>query len=130
MRIIYSAEFLFAVSILLFSGSLLISGLIVKKLLKLVLGRRAREEEHSNKNAVGGIWVLLIIGSISLILGSIVHFIKLFGFMPQLAHAEPYDILPLLLTSMKMGTIESLTVLIAGILAFTGGFIYYLLIKN
>ncbi len=111
MKILYSAELLFAVAILMFSASLLFSGLILRRLLKLI--------------RKGGIWVLPIIGSIALIIESIVHFIKLFGFLPSLAHAEPYDILPLLTTSMKMGTVESVMVLIAGILAFVGGFIYF-----
>jgi len=86
MKILYPAEMLFAVAILLFSASLFYAGLILKRLLKLI--------------RKGGIWLFPVIGSVTLVIGSIMHFIRLFGFLPGLAHAEPYDILPLLMTSI------------------------------
>ncbi len=111
MRIIFPAEILLTIGIILFSISLFFAGLIIKRLLKIIRHR--------------GIWILLIVGSVFLFLGSIVHIVKLTVYFPALAASTPYDLLPLIAQTMQVGTVEASMILIAGIFTIVTSLIYF-----
>lgn len=111
MRIIFAAEIILTVGILLFAVSILFAGLIIKRLLKII--------RHK------GIWIFFIMGSLLMLLGSIVHIIKLTVYFPALAASTPYDLLPLIAQTMKVGTVEASMILIAGIFTIIGSLIYF-----
>jgi hypothetical protein len=110
MRPNFFAEILFAVGILLFALSLLVYGFIVKRLLKLI--RKA------------GIWIFPFLGGIALIVGTFIHFVRVGFFFPALSAADPGDLFPLIVHSLKFGTYESISILAAGFLSLLGGIIY------
>ncbi len=110
MRPNFYAEILFAVGILLFALSLLVYGFIVKRLLKLI--RKP------------GIWIFPFLGGIVLIIGTFIHFVRVGFFFPALSAADPGDLFPLIVNSLKFGTYESISILAAGFLSLLGGIIY------
>lgn len=111
MKTVFGAELLLTIGIILFSASLFFAGLIIRRLLKLIRKR--------------GIWVMLMTGSVLLLVGAIVHIIKLAMYFPALARSNPYDLLPLIATTMQIGTLESLMVLLAGIFTIVAALIYF-----
>ncbi len=111
MRILFTAEILLTIGIILFAASLFFSGLIIKRLLKMI--RRK------------GIWILLMIGTLFMLIGSIVHIIKLTVYFPALAASTPYDLLPLIAKTMQVGTLEACMILLAGIFAIVASLIYF-----
>ncbi|MBE9512354.1 MAG: hypothetical protein IMY71_15890 [Bacteroidetes bacterium] len=104
------AEILFAVGILLFAFSFIVNGLIIKRLLKII--RKT------------GIWVFPFMGGIVLIIGTFLHFVKVGFFFPALRAADPGDLFILIVNSLKIGTYESISILVAGVLSLLGGIIY------
>jgi len=111
MKIVFAAELLLAIGMVLFSASLFISGLIVKRLLKLI-----RKQ---------GIWIMQIAGGVLVLAGAIVHIVKLAVYFPALARSNPYDLLPQIATTMQVGAVESLMVLFAGFFAIVSSLIYF-----
>ncbi|MFO8061920.1 MAG: hypothetical protein R6U31_03240 [bacterium] len=111
MRIIFPAEIIFIIGIILFAMSLFIAGWIIRRLLRII--------KHK------GIWVLPIIGSILMLIGAVIHIFKLAKYFPALATSTPYEILPLIATTMKVGTMESLMILTAGIFTILASLIYF-----
>jgi len=111
MRILFPAEILLALGMILFSASLFISGFIVRRLLKII-------RRH-------GIWILQIFGGVLVLAGAIVHIIKLTVYFPALARSNPYDLLPQIAKTMQVGSIESLMVLLAGLFAVVASLIYF-----
>jgi len=111
MRILFPAEILLALGMILFSASLFISGFIVRRLLKII-------RRH-------GIWILQILGGILVLAGAIVHIIKLTVYFPALARSNPYDLLPQIAKTMQVGSSESLMVLLAGLFAVVASLIYF-----
>jgi hypothetical protein len=103
-------EILFAVGILLFALSFIINGLIIKRLLKLI--RKA------------GIWIFPFFGGIVLIIGTFLHFVRVGFFFPALRAADPGDLFVLIVNSLKIGTYESISILVAGVLSLLGGIVY------
>ncbi len=111
MKTIFLAEVLLTIGIVLFSFSLFIFGMIIRRLLRMI-------KRH-------GIWTLLMLGSVLLLAGAVVHIIKLSVYFPALARTEPYKLLPLIATTMKVGTIEALMILLAGIFTIIASLIYF-----
>lgn len=103
-------EILFAVGILLFALSIIIYGLILKRLLKLI--RKAN------------IWIFPFLGGIVLIIGTFLHFVRVGFSLPALRAADPGDLFPLIVNSLRMGTYESISILLAGLLSLLGGIVY------
>jgi hypothetical protein len=110
MRINIFAEIVFAIGILLFALSIIFHGIIIKRLLKLI--------------RKGGIWIFPFLGGIALIVGTFLHFIRVGVFFPALRAADPGDLFPLIVNSLKIGTYESMSILIAGFLSLIGGIVY------
>jgi len=111
MKTIFAAELLLAIGMVLFSVSMFISGLIVRRLLKLI-----RKQ---------GIWIMQILGGALVLAGAIVHIVKLAVYFPALARSNPYDLLPQIATTMQVGAVESLMVLFAGFFAIISSLIYF-----
>jgi len=110
MRPNFFAEILFAIGILLFALSIIIYGLILKRLLKLI--RKT------------GIWLFPFFGGIVLIIGTVLHFVRVGFFFPALSAADPGDLFPLIVNSLRFGTFESISILVAGFLSLLGGIVY------
>jgi hypothetical protein len=111
MRADIPAEILFIIAILLTVFSLIIFGLIVKRLLVLVKGK--------------GIWILPIIASVCLIILAIVHIYRMLFYFPLLGTAGPADLFDLIIGSLSLVRIESILLLVSGIFALVGGILYY-----
>jgi len=110
MRINLYAEMLFAVGILLFALSIIVYGLILRRLLKLI-----------RKKAI---WSFPLFGGVVLVIGTVIHFVTVGFFFPALRAADPGDLFPLIVGSLKMGTYESISILFAGFLSLISGIIY------
>jgi len=111
MRMLFPAEILLAIGMILFSMSLFISGLILRRLLKII-------KRH-------GVWILQILGGVLVLAGTIVHIIKLTVYFPALARSNPYDLLPQIAKTMQVGSLESFMVLLAGLFAIVASLIYF-----
>lgn len=112
MKVLFPAEIMLAIGIILFSISLFIAALILKRLLKII--RKP------------SIWVLEILGSILMLVGAVVHIIKLTVYFPALARSNPYDLLPQIAKTMQVGSLEGLMILLAGLFAILASLIYYI----
>ncbi len=110
MRINLYGEIIFAIGILFFALSIIVYGFILKRLLKLI--RKP------------GIWVFAVLGGIVLIIGTFLHFVRVGFFFPALRAADPGDLFTLIVSSLKMGTYESVSILAAGVLSLIGGMVY------
>jgi len=110
MRINIYGEIIFALGILLFAFSIIVYGLIQKRLLKLI--------------RKGAIWVFPLFAGIVLIIGTFIHFIRVGFYFPALRAADPGDLFTLIVSSLKIGTYESISILAAGLLSLIGGIIY------
>jgi len=111
MRADILAEALFIVAILLAIVSVIIYGLIIKRLLTLIKGK--------------GIWVFPIIGSIFLIALAAFHIYRIIFYFPLLGTAGPGDLFDLIVGSLALARIESFLLLGAGIFPLIGGILYY-----
>lgn len=111
MRADIPAEVMFIIAILLTIFSLIIFGLIVKRLLVLIQGK--------------GIWILPIIASLCLIILAIVHIYRMLFYFPLLGTAGPADLFELIVGSLSLARIESFLLLGSGIFAVIGGILYY-----
>ena len=111
MRADIPAEVLFIIAILLTIFSLIIAGLIVKRLLVLIKGK--------------GIWILPIIASVCLIVLAVVHIYRMMFYFPLLGTAGPADLFELIVGSLSLARIESFLLLGSGIFALIGGILYY-----
>jgi hypothetical protein len=105
------AEVLFIVAILLVIASLIIYGLIIKRLLVLIKGK--------------GIWIFPMIASAFLIGLAVFHIYRVLFSFPLLGIAGPADLFDLIIGSLRLVRIESLLLLGAGIAAVIGGILYY-----
>jgi len=110
MRINLYGEIIFAVGILLFALSIIVYGLILRRLLKLI--RKP------------GIWFFPFLGGIVLVIGTFLHFVRVGFFFPALRAADPGDLFTLIVDSLRMGTYESIAILAAGVLSLLGGIVY------
>lgn len=111
MQVNVSYELLFGVGILLFTFSVFIYGLIIKRLLPLI-GRK-------------GIWIFPIIGAIFLIASTGIHFYRIFFYGGALAIADPSDLFPLILNMLWVNSMEAYSILGAALLTLIGSTIYY-----
>jgi hypothetical protein len=111
MRADIPAEILFIIAILLTILSLIIYGLIIKRLLVLIGGK--------------GIWILPIIASLCLIVLAVVHIYRMMFYFPLLGTAGPADLFELIVGSLSLARIESFLLLGSGIFALIGGILYY-----
>jgi hypothetical protein len=105
------AEILFIVAILLVIVSLIIYGLIVKRLLVLIRGK--------------GIWIFPIVGSVFLIALAGFHIYRMLFYFPLLGIAGPADLFDLIIGSLSLARIESFLLLGAGLSSVIGGMLYY-----
>ncbi|MCK4251576.1 hypothetical protein KAX97_09000 [candidate division WOR-3 bacterium] len=111
MRADIPAEFLFIVAVLLTVLSLIIYGLIIKKLLVLIKGK--------------GIWIFPVVGSMFLIALAIFHIYRMLFYFPLLGTAGPSDLFDLIIGSLSLSRIESFLLLGSGIFSLLGGVFYY-----
>lgn len=111
MRADIPAEILFIVAILLTIISLIIYGLIIKKLLVLIKSK--------------GMWIFPIIGSIFLIVLAVFHVYRMLFYFPLLGTAGPADLFDLIVGSLSLSRIESFLLLGSGIFSLIGGILYY-----
>ncbi len=111
MRINLPYEIIFAVGIILFSISLYIYGLIIKRLLTLIQKRI--------------IWIFPVIAMIFLLYGAGMHFYTIFYYSDALSHADPADLFNLIICMLRNGSWEAFGILIAGIISLLGSGIYY-----
>jgi hypothetical protein len=111
MRADIPAEVLFIIAILLTIFSLVIFGLIVKRLLVLIQGK--------------GIWILPIFASLCLLILAVVHIYRMLFYFPLLGTAGPADLFELIVGSLSLARIESFVLLGSGIFALIGGILYY-----
>ena len=116
MRVNLFGEILFALGMLLFAISIIIHGLIFKRLLKLL--------------KKGAIWIFPLLGGVMLIIGTFLHFIRVGFFFPALRAADPGDLFTLIVNSLRMGTYESVSILAAGFLSLLGGITYNFWIRH
>jgi len=111
MRPDIPAEILFIIAIILTIISLIVYGLILKRLLVLIKKK--------------GIWVFLIMASIFLIVLAVVHIYRMLFYFPLLGTAGPADLFELIVGSLSLARIESILLLVSGIFALLGGILYY-----
>ena len=111
MEINIPYELIFAVGIILFSISLYIYGLIIRRLLGLIEKK--------------GIWVFPMIAVLFLLYGAGMHFFTVFFYSDALSHADPSDLFPLIVAMLKNGSWEAFGILIAGVISLLGSGIYY-----
>ncbi len=112
MRIYLELELMLALGVLLFAISLFVYGRVLGRLLKLI---------HR-----GGLWVFPVLGGVFLLIGVGVHLFCVSYYSTLLSHADPSDLFALIVGFLKMGAVESVAMLVAGLLSFLGGLIYYL----
>lgn len=111
MRADIPAEILFTVAILLTIVSLIIYGLIIKRLLVLIKGKV--------------IWIFPVLGSISLIVLAVFHIYRMLFYFPLLGTAGPADLFDLIIGSLSLSRIESFLLLGSGVFSLIGGLLYY-----
>lgn len=112
MRAELPAELIFVCAIILSVASLLLYGVIIKRLLVLV--------------KVKYIWIFPLIGGLLLLALAIVHVYRVLFYFPLLGTAGPGDLFELIIGSLKLARVESFLLLGAGIFAMIGGLSYYL----
>ena len=105
------AEILFIIAIFLTIVSLLMYGMIIKRLLKLIQGK--------------GIWVLPIIGGVLLLILAVFHIYRMLFYFPLLGTAGPGDLFDLIIGSLNLARIETFFLLGSGIFSLLGGLLYY-----
>ncbi len=105
------AEVIFMVAILLTIISLIIFGVIIKRLLALIGGK--------------GIWIFPVLGSIFLIAVAGFHIYRMIFYFPLLSTAGPGDLFDLIVGSLGLSRIESFLFLGAGLFPLVGGILYY-----
>ena len=105
------AELIFICAILLTVGSLVLYGMIIKRLLVLI------ERKH--------MWIFPLVAGALLLLLAIVHVYRMLFFFPLLSTAGPADLFELIVGSLSLARIESYLLLGAGLVALTGGLLYY-----
>jgi hypothetical protein len=111
MRVDIPFEILFAIGILIFTLSLYVYGLIIKRLLPLIEKR--------------GVWVLPIIGSICLVLSAVIHFYRILYFGRSLTVADPSDLFPLIKGMLSANSFEAFSILGSALLTLMGITVYY-----
>lgn len=105
------AEVLFIGAILLVVVSLIIYGLIIKRLLILIRGK--------------GIWIFPIVGGVFLVALAAFHTYRMLFYFPLLGAAGPADLFDLIVGSLSLSRIESFLLLGAGLFSMIGGLLYY-----
>lgn len=111
MRADILAEILFIVAIALAVFSLIIYGLIIKRLLVLIQGKV--------------IWIFPILGSLCLIALAVFHLYRILFYFPLLSTAGPGDLFDLIVGSLGLARVESFLLLGSGFFALIGGVFYY-----
>jgi len=111
MRADIFAEIIFMVAILLAIVSLIIFGLILRRLLNLIGGK--------------GIWVFPTIGGLFLIAMAVFHIYRIIFYFPLLSVAGPGDLFDLIIGSLVLARYESFLFLGAGLFPLIGGILYY-----
>ena len=111
MRADIPAEILFIIAILLTIVSLVIFGLIIKRLLVLIKGK--------------AIWIFPIIGSLCLLALAVFHIYRMLFYFPLLGTAGPADLFDLIIGSLSLARIESFLLLGSGLFSLIGGVLYY-----
>ncbi len=111
MRADIFAEIIFMVAVLLAIVSLIIFGLILKRLLNLIGGK--------------GIWILPVIGCLFLIGVAVFHIYRIVFYFPLLSVAGPGDLFDLIIGSLSLAQFESWLFLGAGLFPLIGGILYY-----
>ncbi len=111
MKVDIPFEILFGVGILIFTISLYIYGMIIKRLLPLIEKK--------------GIWILPVIGSIFLVFSAVIHFYRILYFGRNLSIADPADLFPLIKGMLSANSFEAFSILGASLLTLIGIAIYY-----
>lgn len=111
MRADLAAEFIFIIAILLTVASLVLYGMIIKRLLLLIKGKL--------------IWIFPMLAGFFLFVLAIVHVYRMLFYFPLLGVAGPADLFDLIIGSLKLARIESFLLLGAGIVSLIGGLLYY-----
>jgi hypothetical protein len=111
MRPEIPAELLFVIAIVLTIVSLVIYGLIIKRLLVLIKGK--------------AIWIFPIIGSLCLVALAVFHVYRMLFYFPLLGTAGPGNLFDLIIGSLSLSRIESLLLLGSGLFSLIGGILYY-----
>lgn len=111
MRADLAAEVIFTCAIILTVGSLLLYGLIIKRLLVLVKVRH--------------IWIFPVLSGLLLAGLAVVHSYRMLIYFPRLGIAGPADLFELIIGSLHLARLESYLLLAAGIAALCGGMAYY-----
>jgi hypothetical protein len=106
------AELIFLCAILLTVGSLILYGLIIRRLLALL---RAKH-----------IWIFPMLGGLILLILVAVHLYRMFFYFPMLGTAGPADLFELVVGSLSLARVESYLLLGAGAVSLVGGLLYYL----
>ncbi|MBE0433115.1 hypothetical protein IBX73_06585 [candidate division WOR-3 bacterium] len=112
MRADLFAELIFTCAIILTVGSLLLYGLIIKRLLVLIKVRH--------------IWIFPVISGMLLAGLAVVHSYRMLIYFPLLGTAGPGDLFELIIGSLRLARLESYLLLAAGVSALIGGVSYYL----
>ena len=105
------AEAMFIVAILLTVLSLIIYGMILKRLSQLISGK--------------AIWIFPVIGCLALIGVAVFHIYRIFFYFPQLETAGPHAFFDLVIISLSLSRAESFFLLGAGLFSLLGGLFYY-----
>ncbi|MGB3340216.1 MAG: hypothetical protein WBB37_01895 [bacterium] len=111
MRADIPAEILFIIAILLTIVSLVVFGLIIKRLLVLIKGK--------------AIWIFPILGSLFLLALAVFHIYRMLFYFPLLGTAGPADLFDLIVGSLSLSRIESFLLLGSGLFSLIGGVLYY-----
>ncbi len=111
MRADILAEIIFMVAILFAIVSLVVFGLILRRLLNLIGGK--------------GIWIFPVIGCVFLIAVAVFHIYRIVFYYPLLSVAGPGDIFDLIVRSLALARYESFLFFGAGLFPLIGGILYY-----
>lgn len=112
MRADIPAEVLFTVAIIMTIISLIVYGLIIKRLLKLIKAK--------------AMWIFPIIASVTLIALAGFHIYRMLFYFPMLGTAGPADLFDLIIGSLSLARIETFLLLGAGLFSLIGGVLYYI----
>ncbi|RKX70409.1 hypothetical protein DRP53_05075 [candidate division WOR-3 bacterium] len=111
MRVNIPVELIFTIAVLVLAVSLILYGLIIKRLLVLI--------------RKGSIWLFPLISAAILIIQLLIHSYRMISYFPRLGTAGRFDFFPLIVGSFSLGRWEAFLFLIAGILSVVTGFLYY-----
>lgn len=111
MKINIPFEIMFGIGILLFTFSVFVYGLIIKRLLTLIERK--------------GIWILPVVGSFFLLLSTVIHFYRVFYYGGLVSRADPMDLFPTILEMLRVNSLEAYSILTAGLLILIGSLVYY-----